>query len=135
MDRARGRRARRTFTRNDRRRSCDNCIRPHAVPGLRALFANWPKQPFIKTGYASPRLGEIFTIGRRLSEPFQGRLFFAGEHTQMDHFGYMEGALRSGERAAELLMYRACNLQPPAAGEPPVLVASTARRHAAELSC
>jgi uncharacterized protein with NAD-binding domain and iron-sulfur cluster len=35
-------------------------------------------------------------------------IFFAGEHTQMDHFGYMEGALRSGERAARQLMQHAC---------------------------
>ncbi|MBC7454597.1 MAG: hypothetical protein H7335_12985 [Massilia sp.] len=26
----------------------------------------------------------------------------------MDHFGYMEGALRSGERAANLLMAQVC---------------------------
>ena len=39
-------------------------------------------------------------VGEKLNKPFHDRLFFAGEHTQMDFFGYMEGALRSGERAA-----------------------------------
>lgn len=91
----------------------------------KTMFANWPKEPFIRTGYTSPKLGQIFTVGKALNEPFQGRLFFAGEHTQMDHFGYMEGALRSGERAAQLLMQHACE-------PPPVLVASVAPKREAE---
>ncbi|WP_182880918.1 FAD-dependent oxidoreductase [Microbispora sp. H10949] len=33
-----------------------------------------------------------------------GQVGNAGEHTQMDHFGYMEGAIRSGEWAARLLL-------------------------------
>ena len=72
------------------------------------LFSNWPAEPFIKTGYASPRLGEIFGISQKLNQPFHDLLFFAGEHTRMDLFGYMEGALRSGERAAKLLMQHSC---------------------------
>ena len=75
--------------------------------------------PFIKTGYVSPRIGQIFTIGEKLSKPFHDRLFFAGEHTQMDFFGYMEGALRSGERAAEKLMLQACGLRKEPAPAPP----------------
>ncbi len=80
---------------------------------------DWSRQPWIRTGYSSPRVGTVFTIGRELNEPFQGRLFFAGEHTQMDHFGYMEGAIRSGERAARMLVNQSC---PPTE---PVLVGAT----------
>jgi monoamine oxidase len=58
----------------------------------KTLFSNWPNKPFIMTGYVSPRIGEIFTIGKKLSEPFHDRLFFAGEHTQMAFFGYMRCA-------------------------------------------
>ncbi|MFZ5893590.1 MAG: DUF2272 domain-containing protein [Myxococcota bacterium] len=72
------------------------------------LFSDWPNVPFIKTGYASPRVGQILGFARRLTVAFHDRLFFAGEHTQTDFFGYMEGALRSGERAARRLMQRAC---------------------------
>ena len=90
---------------------------------IKSKLVNWPSEPFIKTGYATPKLGQIFTVGKRLSEPFQDRMLFAGEHTQMNHFGYMEGALRSGERAAHLLMQRACGLPAPA---DPALVASAA---------
>ena len=75
----------------------------------KTLFSNWPIVPFIKAGYASPRLGEIFEIGQALTKPFHGLLYFAGEHTQMDFFGYMEGALRSGVRAAEDLIRKECN--------------------------
>ena len=76
----------------------------------RTLFANWPIEPFIETGYVSPTKNQILTIGQKLSKPYYERLFFAGEHTQMDFFGYMEGALRSGERAAHTLMLKACGL-------------------------
>jgi monoamine oxidase len=76
----------------------------------KTAYVNWPIEPFIMTGYWTPMIGEIFKVGRKLNEPFHRRLFFAGEHTQLDHFGYMEGALRSGRRAAEQLMKLACGL-------------------------
>jgi len=82
------------------------------------LLVDWSRQPWVRTGYSSPRVNQVFTIGKELNEPFQGRLYFAGEHTQLDHFGYMEGAIRSGERAAQLLLDRVCT--PP---RQPVLVA------------
>jgi len=89
----------------------------------KSMLIDWSRQPFIRTGYSSPRVGQVFTIGKELNEPFQGRLFFAGEHTQMDHFGYMEGAIRSGERAARLLVDQVC--QPLKKPPEPVLVAAT----------
>jgi monoamine oxidase len=73
-----------------------------------SMLVDWSRQPFIRTGYASPRTGQVFTISKELTEPFQGRLFFAGEHTQIDHFGYMEGAIRSGERAARQIRDQVC---------------------------
>jgi monoamine oxidase len=77
----------------------------------RTLLSNWPKEAFIETGYWTPKKGEIFKAGELLTRPFyHDRLLFAGEHTQMDFFGYMEGALRSGERAAETLMLLSCGL-------------------------
>jgi monoamine oxidase len=87
-------------------------------------LVDWTRQPFIRTGYSAPRIGQVFTIGKELTEPFLGRLFFAGEHTQPDHFGYMEGAIRSGERAARTLLDQACRslrspTEPLVAGGPP----------------
>ena len=74
----------------------------------KTLFSDWPNVPFIRTGYISPRPGQIFDIGRKLNNPFHGRLFFAGEHTRMDFFGYMEGALRSGRDAAVNVILQEC---------------------------
>jgi hypothetical protein len=93
--------------------------------GPNVLYSDWPNVPWIKTGYWTPYPGEIFRVGKKLTEPYHDRLFFAGEHTQMDFFGCMEGALRSGERAAEALMLSACGLLEKTAPEPPspVLVA------------
>ncbi len=88
----------------------------------RTLFSDWPnpdKERFIKTGYASPEKNQIFTIGQKLNAPFHDRLFFAGEHTEMAFFGYMEGALRSGEKAAKRLMLKKCGLLKQPAPQPP----------------
>ena len=82
------------------------------------LFSDWPNKAFIKAGYWSPVPREIFKVSERLTRPFHERLFFAGEHTQTDFFGYMEGALRSGERAANTLMLSACGLLEKDAPEP-----------------
>lgn len=91
---------------------------PALPAGAKQIYADWPNEPFINTGYCSPGLGQIFPVGRRLNEPFHDRLFFAGEHTQLDHFGYMEGAIRSGERAAGQIIDAVCGRK-----SAPVLVA------------
>jgi monoamine oxidase len=98
------------------------------------LYRDWPTEPFIKTGYYSPRTTEIFKVGPKLRDPFLDRLFFAGEHTQLDFFGYMEGALRSGERAAHTLILQACGMgqkSAPTSSKPPVITAGarTASEH------
>jgi len=74
----------------------------------KTLFVDWERQAHIGTGYTAPRLGQILTVGRQLNQPFRGRMFFAGDHTQLDHSGYMEGAIRSGERAARQLIEQLC---------------------------
>src|ERR1051325_1948982 len=76
-----------------------------------AKLVDWSKELFIETGYASPKKGQILTLGQRLNQPFHDILFFAGEHTQMNGFGYMEGALLSGERAALNVMRKVCNVR------------------------
>jgi monoamine oxidase len=42
----------------------------------------------------------VTTAGPLLDSLYAGRLAFAGEHTVMAMFGYMEGALESGFLAA-----------------------------------
>jgi monoamine oxidase len=94
-------------TEKDFRRELKN-LYPNYPAAPKTYLANWPEQPFIRAGFVSPGKNQIFKLGKALNEPYLGRIFFAGEHTQMDHFGYMEGALRSGERAANLLMQQVC---------------------------
>ncbi len=76
-------------------------------PGYRMKadrYADWPNVPWIETGYACPKVGQVTTIGKFLSVPHKKRLIFAGEHTCMAYFGYMEGALQSGARAAKAIL-------------------------------
>jgi monoamine oxidase len=75
------------------------------------MYSDWPNEPFIRTGYWAPKPnGEIFKVGPKLNIAFHKRLYFAGEHTYVSFFGYMEGALRSGIRAANLLMRESCGM-------------------------
>ena len=97
----------------------------------RTQLVNWPDESFIKTGYSCPKKGQVFTIAKELTEPYLGRLFFAGEHTAMDFFGYMEGALRSGDRAANAVIARVCSQEsaPLVASLASAAMAGTGGRH------
>ncbi len=72
-------------------------------PGSRALVATaqtraWPLDPYSGGSYSNYGPGQLTAYWEALRRP-QGRLYFAGEHT--DRFiGYMEGAVRSGQRIA-----------------------------------
>ena len=82
---------------------------PKLYPGYKGKtlhYADWPNVEWIETGYACPKVGQVTTIGKFLSAPHEKHLFFAGEHTSMGFFGYMEGALQSGARAASSILMR-----------------------------
>lgn len=76
---------------------------PEGVPTA-TQFIDWPKEPFIQTGYAIPGVGEVTTTMPRLMRPHTDHLYFAGEQSSPGFFGYMEGALQSGARAAREIM-------------------------------
>jgi monoamine oxidase len=81
-----------------------------------AKFVNWPTVPFIETGYGVPAPGEVTTIQRRQVRPHAYWVYFAGDHTSSGFFGYMEGALQSGARAARDIVMRwalPCDLPAP----------------------
>jgi monoamine oxidase len=44
--------------------------------------------------------------GPKLSDGYEGKVHFAGEHTCYVFTGYMEGALQSGYRLARKLVHR-----------------------------
>ncbi|WP_305038258.1 flavin monoamine oxidase family protein [Agromyces endophyticus] len=72
------------------------------APG-RAVLSAWPFDPLARGAYTahSPR----FTTAdaEALAAP-HGRLYFAGEYIDPEFTGLMEGALRSGDRAAAALL-------------------------------
>ncbi|MGB7981428.1 MAG: FAD-dependent oxidoreductase [Candidatus Nanopelagicales bacterium] len=82
---------------------------PGATP-VRATLVDWRA-----TGYSVPTVGQVTTVGQRLSLPHEGHLFFAGEQTSMGFYGYMEGALQSGARAARATMREVLGAALPAA--------------------
>src|SRR5262249_12847675 len=67
-----------------------------------ALLSSWDDDPWVQGSYSA----------RTISSPLRdddlvkpiGPLFFAGEHTAGEWHGLMEGALRSGQRAAEQVL-------------------------------
>ena len=64
-----------------------------------AVLSTWSDDPWVRGAYSVARPLEATRI---LAEPL-GRLAFAGEHTADAHASLMEGALRSGQRAARRL--------------------------------
>jgi monoamine oxidase len=73
-----------------------------------AKFVDWPTEPGIETGYSVPSPGQVTTVAQALAEPHGDRLYFAGEHSYVPYFGYMEGALQSGARAAREIIRTVC---------------------------
>lgn len=70
-------------------------------------FVDWPNTPGVLTGYSVPAPGEVTTVGQALAEP-HGRMYVAGEQSWVPFFGYMEGALQSGARAAREIIRLEC---------------------------
>ena len=77
-------------------------------PGAKDVFNqktaqfNWPKYPWALGSYSSPAPGQYTTMMGLLHEPMLGqKLFFIGEHTSIDYYGFYNGAIESGNRVAE----------------------------------
>jgi monoamine oxidase len=78
-------------------------------PGSAAVYTGsavrmaWHKMPYNKASYSAYLVGQYTkfagTEGDRV-----GNLHFAGEHTDFDNQGYMEGAANSGQRVADEIM-------------------------------
>jgi len=67
-----------------------------------AVLSTWSDDPWARGAYSTLPSDEIAAA---LAEPV-GPLAFAGEHTAGEFAGLMEGALRSGRRAAHGLLRR-----------------------------
>ena len=81
-------------------------LRPElAMDAGRALLSTWNDDPWAGESYSALTAGVAGGDGELLATP-AGRVHFAGEHTAGDWAGLMEGALRSGERAAREVLAR-----------------------------
>ncbi len=74
-------------------------VRAHVTA---ARVIDWTSDPLCLGGYTFPAIGGGREVRRRLAEPLDGVLFFAGEATQAEgNHATLHGALDSGERAAK----------------------------------
>ncbi|MEO3788268.1 NAD(P)/FAD-dependent oxidoreductase [Actinocorallia sp. B10E7] len=66
----------------------------------RSYRSAWHLNPWSKGSYTCPQPGQytsLFGVEART----EGVLHFAGEHTSVEYFGFLNGAVESGERAAK----------------------------------
>jgi monoamine oxidase len=68
-----------------------------------ALLSTWSDDPWAGAAYSTSPPPEVADALERPAGPFA----FAGEHTAREHHALMEGAVRSGRRAARSLLARA----------------------------
>ncbi|MFD7238167.1 flavin monoamine oxidase family protein [Streptomyces syringium] len=74
---------------------------PHAARPVDWREKNWADDPYCRGGYnAYFPPGVLTSVGSALRTPV-GRIHWAGSETATEWAGYIEGAIRSGERAAD----------------------------------
>ncbi len=71
----------------------------------KALASKWSDYEWAKGSYATPSLGDYTTFwGAQWYQESGNRIFFAGEHCSEEYWGFMNGAVQTGTRAAKALM-------------------------------
>ncbi|QDL52765.1 flavin monoamine oxidase family protein [Rhodoferax aquaticus] len=66
-----------------------------------ALVTRWASDPYARGAYSCHVLGSTPTQRDDLAKNIHGRLFFAGEATERQHYQTVHGAYQSGLRAAQ----------------------------------
>ena len=91
----------------------DDALRTRAT---KSVCWNWNTMPFVKASYSCPGAGQFTSFWGRMAKPqLDGRLIFAGEHTSVSDWGFMNGAYESGIRAAgQVVASRRAAVQPSA---------------------
>jgi monoamine oxidase len=64
---------------------------------------HWLSYPWTRGSYSYWKVGQ-YTDFAGIEGEREGNIFFAGEHTSIDYQGYLNGAVESGERAAQEVM-------------------------------
>lgn len=78
-----------------------------------SVMQHWPSAPLARGSYSSPKVGQYTSLfGCEGETELNGKLIFAGEHTSPDWWGYMNGAIQSGERAAKEVLGEKVSMRP-----------------------
>ena len=75
-------------------------------------FVRWSTDPSSRGAWPIFPLGSTDADCEALAKPVAGRLFFAGDATDVSGFGTMRGAIASGRRAAKELTHRTAGVSP-----------------------
>lgn len=67
----------------------------------------WQEDPWVEGGWGSPGLGEMRDL-HQVRRRAEGRVHFAGEHTSKLWLAWMNGAIETGERAANEIIAVGC---------------------------
>lgn len=76
-------------------------IFPDAPDPIDYTLTRWASDPFAGGSYSYARVGSTPEDYEALAEPLDGVVFFAGEATEIQYAAGVDGALRTGLRAAE----------------------------------
>jgi len=66
---------------------------------IKAEVQSWNRETWTQGGYTAYGPGQVTQFWGVFKQPF-GKVYFAGEHTDNLYPGYLEGAVRSGQRVA-----------------------------------
>jgi monoamine oxidase len=83
-----------------------------AAAAPQSWLDDWPADPWAGGSYAAFAPGQYTRFADLLSTPENG-IHFAGEHTSLASFGYMDGAISSGVRAAAEVLVSLFGSSPP----------------------
>ena len=75
---------------------------------LAIYYYRWSQDPFTQGAYSAPVVGFTSQDFNKLGEKL-GRLYFGGEATSEDWYGFMQGAYFTGEKIGKLI---ACQILP-----------------------
>lgn len=89
-----------------------NRYKPHlngAFEGMISAFSGnselafWKGNPYVKASYSYLKPGQFLDFGDWAFEPVRN-IYFAGEHTSTNWWGFMNGAAESGRRVAGMIL-------------------------------
>ena len=75
---------------------------------LDIYYYRWSQDPFVQGSYSEPYVGFTSEDFNKLGQNL-GRLYFAGEATSEEWYGYMQGAYYTGEEKGKMI---ACQIHP-----------------------